>query len=93
MYGIVFFNFFLLSETPWKSFFNNFVLLKILSADFQKKSGTNGNSAHSPVCLHNLLVSFYLTLLSKAFEKVCGGYFDPNFQHFPVISKKLWPSN
>ena len=59
---------FLFFETLWKIF----VFLKNYYNDFQK-SGTNGKSAHSPVYLHTSLVSLYLTPLSTAFKKVCGG--------------------
>ena len=43
--------------------------------------------AHSLVCVHNSLVSFYLTPLSTAFEKVCGMNFWPNFLYFSHFIK------
>ena len=75
MHGIGCFLFFF--ETLWKIF----VFLKNYSTDFQK-SGTNVNSGYSSVSLLTPLVSFYLTSFSTAFEKVCGGIFDPIFWIF-----------
>ena len=51
---------------------------KNYSIDF-RKSDTNGKSAHSPVYLHALIVSFYVTPLSTDLEKVCGEIFDAIF--------------
>ena len=62
-------------------FFKNLVFLEDYSTDV-KKSGTNGSSAHSHVCLHNPQSLFFnLTPLSTAFEKVCGENFWPDFLH------------
>ena len=54
--------------------------------------GTYGESGHSLVCvcLHIPLVSFYLTPLSTAFEKVCGVKFlTPIFGFFLCFLSKL----
>ena len=40
----------------------------------------NGKTDHSSVCLYIPLVCFYFTLLSTAFEKVCG-VFEAHFYH------------
>ena len=74
MYGSGFFfkNF----ATFWKMFslfFKNLVFLENYSTDFHK-SGTNGKSARSPVCLHNPLVSFYLTHYLQTSENSEGEY-------------------
>ena len=79
-----FYNFFC---TLWKIF----VFPKNYSTDFQIKSFI-GKSAHYPMRLHNSLVSFYLTLLPTAFEKVSGGIFYPNFWVFYLFSKNARPN-
>ena len=65
------------------TFLKNLFFLENDSSEFLK---TSGKSAYSPVCLHNL-VSFYLTPLSSAFEKLCGGHFLPKFLDFYFFSK------
>ena len=74
--GSVFLKFFF--ETLWNFFSKDY------STDFQK-SGTNGKSGHSPVCLLTPLVCIHLTFYSL--RKSVGGIFDPNFSIFYVFSK------
>ena len=59
------------------------VFLRNYSTAFQKKvvsvgSGRGKSGTISLVFLHSLLASFHRTPLSTAFEKLCGGLFDPN---------------
>ena len=73
IYDFFSFNFIIIFEKLWKKFFTFFkklVFLENYFTEFQKGC-TNRKSAHSPVCLHNSLVSFYLTSVSAAFENVC----------------------
>ena len=44
------------------------------------------NIGPSLVCLHTPLFS-YLSQLSTAFDKVCGGIFEPNFRILYIFSK------
>ena len=82
MYGIGFFLY-----SVFLFFFRRLGFIKNYSTAFEK-IGTIGNSANSSVCLYNLLVSFYLIPLSKAFEKVSGGIW-PNILDFFTFSQKL----
>ena len=70
IYEVGFFIFIYFFETLWKffSFFQKFTSQNYYS-DF-RKSGTNGKSAHSPVCLHTPLISFYRTSISTDIKKV-----------------------
>ena len=82
MYGIGFFLLFL------RPFWKIFVFLENCSTEFQK-SGTNGTTGQSPVCLHTPISSFYLAPLSIAFEKVCGVNFLPKFLDFRELPTQI----
>ena len=82
MFGIGFFYLFskLFFETLWEKF-SLFSMFFVCHSDFLKTS-INGNSYHFSVCLHNPLISFYLTPLSTAFKTVCGDIIGPIFFFF-----------
>ena len=70
-------------ETLWKIS----VFLKNYCTNFQK-SGTYRKSAHSPVCVHTPLLSFFSHTTFYSLRKNVWGTFDPNFWIF-ALSRKL----